>query len=424
MSNFCNKCGKEVEENKLLCEECERIATPSHITSNVQVKRKKRISKKKAILIAIAVIFVLIFAAIMSTPDIVSIDVTYEGDTNAGVVLDSKNEGFVVIGTDENGDKIELSGWEIENPKTLIADESESVVISFGNCSDTVEVECSTSAVKELIVEYTGDREEGTVVTKESSGLKVTALCKNGEKRDITADCELVEEVKFEANGSVKIEVKYLDPASGEEFTESKSVRCSTITIESISAKYTGSKAEGVVLDNDNDKIIVTVKYKDGSKEEVTGWKVKEAASLKADKTTKITITYAGKSCTLEVACSTMSKSNYMSKCKSISYNELARNPKKYEGQLVKFTGEVIQVQEAQSWLYYNVYRIDVTYKGYGYYDDTVYVTYDGYGSEERILEDDIVTFYGEYKGLKTYETVMGASVTIPHVEAEYIVVK
>ena len=176
----------------MLCEECERIATPSHMTSNVQVKRKKRISKKKAILIAIAVGFVLIFAAIMSTPDIVSIDVTYEGDTNAGVVLDSKNEGFVVIGTDENGDKIELSGWEIENPKTLIADESESVVISFGNCSDTVEVECSTSAVKELIVEYTGDREEGTVVTKESSGLKVTALCKNGEKSDITADCELV----------------------------------------------------------------------------------------------------------------------------------------------------------------------------------------------------------------------------------------
>lgn len=74
--------------------------------------------------------------------------------------------------------------------------------------------------------------------------------------------------------------------------------------------------------------------------------------------------------------------------------------------------------------MYYNVYRIDVTYKGYGYYDDTVYVTYDGYGSEERILEDDIVTFYGEYKGLKTYETVMGSSVTIPHVEAKYIVVK
>ena len=375
-------------------------------------------------MICIAAIIVLFFGMILSTPDVISIEATYEGDKSAGVVLDSKNEGFIVIGTNENGEEVEISSWKIENPKTLVADETESVVVSFGDCTDTVEVKCSTSAVKELIVEYTGDREEGTVITKDSSGLKVKALHKNGDESDVTEACELLKEVKFKADKSVKIQIKYVDPVSGDEFEESKTVKCSTVTIESISAKYTGSKAEGTVLDNKNDGIVVTAKYKDGSKEEVKGWKVKEAASLKADKTSKITITYEGKSCTLEVACSTMSKSAYMAKCKSISYNELARNPKKYEGQLVKFTGEVIQVQEAQSLLYYNVYRIDVTYKGYGYYDDTVYVTYDGYGSEDRVLEDDIVTFYGEFKGLKTYETVMGASVTIPHVEAEYIVIK
>ena len=75
--------------------------------------------------------------------------------------------------------------WKIDNPKTLVADETATVVVSFGGyCTDTVEVKCSTSAVKELIVEYTGEREEGTIITKDSSGLKVTALCKNGDKKD------------------------------------------------------------------------------------------------------------------------------------------------------------------------------------------------------------------------------------------------
>ena len=424
MSSFCNKCGKEVEENKLLCEECEKNAVSSHISSNVQVKRKKKMSKKKVIIIAICVFVVLFFSMIMSAPDIVSIEAEYDGSTTAGIVLDNGNEGIIVIGTDENGEKTELSSWKIENPKTLVADGSTTVIINYGELETSLKVECSTSEVKELIVEYTGDCEEGVIVTKNSAGLKVSALHKNGEKTDITEKCELLNEVEFKANKSVKIEVKYTDPVDGEEFIESKTVKCSTFTIESISAKYTGSKEEGTILDEKNDGIVVTAKYKDGSKEEIKGWKIKEATSLKADKTSTITITYEGKKCTLEVACSTMSKSAYMSKCKSISYNELARNPKKYEGQMVKFTGEVIQVQEAQSMWYYNVYRIDVTYKGYGYYDDTVYVTYDGYGSEERILEDDIVTFYGEYQGLKTYETVMGSSVTIPHVEAKYIVVK
>lgn len=426
MSNQCQKCGKEIEENVLLCAECNVPESRQfeQIIDSKKKRKKIKLSKPKKILIVIISLVVLFFGLILSTPDIVSIDASYNGSTADGVVLNEDNDGFIVMGINENGEEVELNSWSIDEPQTLVADETASVVVSFGDCTDVVEVKCSTSAVKELIVDYTGDREEGTVITKESSGLKVKALHKNGDETDITDDCELLKEVKFKADKSVTIKVKYVDPVNGNEFEESKKVRCSTVTIESISAKYTGSRAEGTVLDKKNDGIVVTAKYKDGSKEEVKGWKVKEAASLKADKTSKITITYEGKSCTLEVACSTMSKSAYMTKCKSVSYKELARNPKKYEGQLIKFTGEVIQVQEAQSMLYYNVYRIDVTYKGYGYYDDTVYVTYDGYGSDERILEDDIVTFYGEFKGLKTYETVMGASVTIPHVEAEYIVVK
>lgn len=113
--------------------------------------------------------------------------------------------------------------------------------------------------------------------------------------------------------------------------------------------------------------------------------------------------------------------SAYKKKCGTYSYKEIARNPDKYEGKYIKFTGKVVQVSEASSPLYYSVYRISVTNKGYGYYDDTVYVTCANYGEGDRILEDDIVTFYGECQGTKTYETVMGANVTIPWVEAEFI---
>ena len=66
------------------------------------------------------------------------------------------------------------------------------------------------------------------------------------------------------------------------------------------------------------------------------------------------------------------------------------------------------------------VLRVDVTKNG-RYYDDTVYVTYYADADDPRILEDDIITMYGTLEGEKTYETVMGASVTIPKFDAEYV---
>ena len=84
-------------------------------------------------------------------------------------------------------------------------------------------------------------------------------------------------------------------------------------------------------------------------------------------------------------------------------------------------SGEVIQVVEASSSAYYCIYRVDITRGSYGIYTDTVYIYYDGYGKTPRILEDDIVTFYGRYDGLTSYTTVMGATVTLPCIYAEYI---
>lgn len=114
-------------------------------------------------------------------------------------------------------------------------------------------------------------------------------------------------------------------------------------------------------------------------------------------------------------------RENYKANCASYSYAEISRNPGEYDGRQAKFTGEVIQVQQqkvADRLLY--VLRVDVTKVRWGY-DDTVYVTYSTSESDARILEDDIITMYGTLTGEKTYETVMGASVTIPSFSAEYI---
>ena len=108
----------------------------------------------------------------------------------------------------------------------------------------------------------------------------------------------------------------------------------------------------------------------------------------------------------------------YKDGCQSIAYDSLARTPGEYEGERVKFSGYVVQVcSEAQSELYYSAYRVATS----GRYDNVVFVKVDNYGSGTRILEDDYITFYGEFDGLYSYETVMGATMTIPSVLAEYV---
>ena len=47
-------------------------------------------------------------------------------------------------------------------------------------------------------------------------------------------------------------------------------------------------------------------------------------------------------------------------------------------------------------------------------YDTVIYLIYDPSIVDSRILEDDYVTFYGESKGLYSYESTMGGKITIP----------
>ena len=107
----------------------------------------------------------------------------------------------------------------------------------------------------------------------------------------------------------------------------------------------------------------------------------------------------------------------FKDECETFSYEEIARDPDDYIGKKARFTGEVIQVmQQGNSY----TLRVDITKTRWGY-DDTILVSYSAKDGDSRILEDDIVTMYGLLGGTYTYETVMGNSLTVPLLYAEYI---
>jgi len=116
-----------------------------------------------------------------------------------------------------------------------------------------------------------------------------------------------------------------------------------------------------------------------------------------------------------------ITEEEYKEQCTTVSYVDIARNPNNYVGVKTVFEGQVIQVQESGNSV---VLRINVTKGEYGFWEDTIYVDYRRKkDNESRVLEEDIVTVYGEIKGLKSYTAVFGNEITIPHMKAEYITV-
>lgn len=102
-----------------------------------------------------------------------------------------------------------------------------------------------------------------------------------------------------------------------------------------------------------------------------------------------------------------------------ITFNDLSRNPDDYEGKKVKFTGEVLQVTELTSEIQIRLATKPNSWGGYS--DNVVYLYFDSALISSRILEDDIITVYGVSRGLHSYTTVLGASVTLPLIEVEKI---
>ncbi|MCD7821395.1 MAG: hypothetical protein LUG64_04205 [Clostridiales bacterium] len=107
----------------------------------------------------------------------------------------------------------------------------------------------------------------------------------------------------------------------------------------------------------------------------------------------------------------------YKENCTEYSYDTIARDPDEYYGTYGKYKGEVVQVLEDGDDVQL---RVNITEGKYSY-SDTIFVFYEKKDGESRILEDDIITLYGINMGTVSYESVLGATITLPCVYAAYI---
>ncbi|OQA55767.1 MAG: hypothetical protein BWY45_02064 [Euryarchaeota archaeon ADurb.Bin294] len=98
-------------------------------------------------------------------------------------------------------------------------------------------------------------------------------------------------------------------------------------------------------------------------------------------------------------------------------YDSVFRGIEQYQGKVIHITGQVIQAQ-SDSGRY--ILRVATIPTLFGQYTDGVYwVNYDG--SQGRVRESDLVDMYGEVIGLRTYETVLGSSKTIPELRSLHL---
>ena len=87
--------------------------------------------------------------------------------------------------------------------------------------------------------------------------------------------------------------------------------------------------------------------------------------------------------------------------CEKLSYDEITRFPDEYEKRRITITGEISYIiDEPNNEKEYSIYRVETKKKHGYYYGQTYYVFVDNYGEDFRLIEDDIVTFYGELDGL------------------------
>lgn len=91
-----------------------------------------------------------------------------------------------------------------------------------------------------------------------------------------------------------------------------------------------------------------------------------------------------------------------------LTFEDLARNPDSHIGEKVTFFGKVIQVIESDEG--YTQYRFAVNED----YDTVVYLEISQDLLESRILEDDLLTIYGESYGTISYDSTLGGKITVP----------
>lgn len=116
-----------------------------------------------------------------------------------------------------------------------------------------------------------------------------------------------------------------------------------------------------------------------------------------------------------------MPEKDYKSACQEIEYKELMRNAEDLTGTKVKLNGEVNQVVfESDSGSTESQYKVAVTKDEFDFYTDDIILYYQR-GDSPKIIEDDILTIYGEVSGTESYTSVLGEEITVPVITGVYV---
>lgn len=117
-----------------------------------------------------------------------------------------------------------------------------------------------------------------------------------------------------------------------------------------------------------------------------------------------------------------ISEDDYKAECQTVDYKDLCRYPEKYEGTKIVVKVKVSQIIDANFSGSEKAWRTYTDNSGYGFYADDEYYMLDKRGGDAvKILEDDIITVYGEFTGLeKITRALTSTTDELPRIDVKY----
>lgn len=340
------------------------------------------------------------------------ITAVYDGDTKAGVVLDAENTGFKVTAYFKDGHGETVTGWTIDDPKTLEDTKKSTVTITYKKASTQCEVQCTTGLIQSIQAEYDGDTSAGTQISDSNPGLHVYAI-RDGKKTPLESGWRVANPSVLEKDKLSTYTITY------EDFSCSVSIQCTTRSISKLSAVYTGSTEEGTVIASGCDDLTVTAKYADESLEQVDGWTLAETVTLEPKQRYILEIHYEDSVCTAEVTCTTPTPEEFQQGCISAGYYSLYHNPAKYAGVNIAVEGIILERRPASNGSVEVFLEMEGDFLGLT--KGTLCAVYSSTLHGDLPREGCRVKIYGMFKDVSA-RMMDGSSMTMPVMNAEYVV--
>lgn len=119
----------------------------------------------------------------------------------------------------------------------------------------------------------------------------------------------------------------------------------------------------------------------------------------------------------------TESKKDYLKSCKKYDYKSLLRTPDDYIGKRIKVKLKIYQTIESSFFDDTVYYRCYTDNNDYGlYFDDEYYIADCRNDSDLKLLDDDIITVYGEYTGAESITRALTLTEdSVPSINMYYV---